>query len=134
MVPVLLIMCTALSPGTDEMPAVSHNALIQDLKSDDAHVRVNAIVSLGFLGDKAVPAIPRLIQALEDKDDQVKREASRALARIGPPAAAALADALSSDIESVRFGAASALVAIGKTHKSSSSLPMVRTSLAKEKS
>lgn len=79
----------------------------------DWGVRETAADSLGRIGDAAVPA---LITALEDADRDVRAQAARALARMGPKAEAAipaLIEALDDDDKFVRQGAARALGQIG---------------------
>lgn len=79
----------------------------------DWGVRETAADSLGRIGDAAVPA---LIAALEDADRDVRAQATRALARMGPKAEdaiPALIDALDDDDKEVRRGAARALGQIG---------------------
>ncbi|MHC4561608.1 MAG: HEAT repeat domain-containing protein [Planctomycetota bacterium] len=57
--------------------------LIAELDSTDRFAPRTAARDLGRLGGRAAPAIPRLIEALEDDDDQVRLWASSALAQIG---------------------------------------------------
>jgi len=45
---------------------------------------------LGKLGESAAPAVPSLIQLLDDRTEVVRREAISSLGKIGPPARDAL--------------------------------------------
>lgn len=79
----------------------------------DWGVRETAADSLGRIGDAAVP---ELVIALEDPDRDVRAQAARALARMGPQAEdaiPALIEALDDDDKEVRQGAARALGQIG---------------------
>ena len=53
-----------------------------------------SIVALGELGPDAAPAIPALIKALRDGDNDERLHAAAALARIGPASWPAVADAI----------------------------------------
>jgi HEAT repeat protein len=76
-------------------------------------VRETATDALARIGDAAVPA---LIDALHDPDQEVRAQAAQALARMGnraAPAVDALVEALNDPNEDVRRGAARALGQIG---------------------
>ncbi len=73
--------------------------LIEDLNSTDPVTRANAAVSLGDMGDNAIPAIPYLVNMLHDdvrlqwkegltpgEGTSPSGEAQEALAKIGEPA------------------------------------------------
>jgi HEAT repeat protein len=47
-------------------------------------------VALGKIGRDAKDAVPGLINALKDKEEDVRRDAAAALGRIGPDASAAV--------------------------------------------
>lgn len=56
-------------------------ALLQQLKSDDAEQRQKAIEECGKLGPYAKPAIPTLVKLLKDDESSVKYAAARALGK-----------------------------------------------------
>lgn len=88
--------------------------LLQDLKNDDTSKRVSAICSVAEIGPKAAPAVPALMDAVEDIDWVVRVAAITALGEIGPGACEAvpvLIGALSR--EDVCVSAAIALGRIG---------------------
>jgi len=77
----------------------------------DARFRKQLVEALGAVG---TPAVPLLIQALGDWDEDVCRAAAEALGAIGDPQAIpALIQALGDDWDAVRRAAAEALVKIG---------------------
>lgn len=79
----------------------------------DWGVRETAADALARIGDAAVPS---LVETLEDPDRDVRAQAARALARMGPraePAIPALIAALNDSDKEVRMGAARALGQIG---------------------
>ena len=115
----------ATSTGSSAKAARQGPKVVSPMRRDDATrvrvvrafrdwgVRETAADSLGRIGDAAVPA---LITALDDPDRDVRAQAARALARMGPQAEAAipaLIDALDDDNKEVRQGAARALGQIG---------------------
>jgi hypothetical protein len=62
---------------------------IKALKSDNAAVRKQVALALGDLGEKALPAVPALREALLDSDKEVQAAAAKALGQIvgaTPPA------------------------------------------------
>src|SRR6476646_9992793 len=65
-------------------------ALVQNLKSADTDIRVNALTELAKGGPASAPAVSELIPLIKDKDPLVRRLAVYALGQIGPRAAAAL--------------------------------------------
>jgi len=101
-------------PTADEIPELldgrtENRPSVEALRDGDARVRrlaVEAIWRLGNLDDVVVPA---LIQALEDPDASVRSWAVAALKRAQPSALPLLFDALSSESEQVRSGAAEAI-------------------------
>lgn len=115
----------ASSAGTSAKTSTPGPKVVSPIRRDEATrvrvvrafrdwgVRETAADSLGRLGDAAVPA---LITALEDADRDVRAQATRALARMGPKAEEAipaLIEALDDDDKEVRRGAARALGQIG---------------------
>lgn len=83
-----------------------HN-LISDLASYDDSTRKNARFSLVFVGKQAVP---RLVEALRDRNDLARWEATKALAEIGDSEAApALVKALEDEEFGIRWTAAEGL-------------------------
>ncbi len=84
--------------------------LIAALSLTDEPTRLKAAHSLIQLGALAVPP---LINALGDKNEQVWRLASAALVKIGAPSVNPLVDALKSDNEQIRLLSAAALHKIG---------------------
>jgi HEAT repeat protein len=93
--------------GKIGVPAVP--ALMEALKDEDWRVRQAAARALGEIGDPQ--ALPALIQAL--KDEYVREAVEEALGKIGVPAVPALIEALKDDDEDVRRAAAGALGEIG---------------------
>jgi HEAT repeat protein len=85
--------------------------LVNKLGSNDGFVREHARLSLIDLGKEAVPA---LIQALASRQQQVRWEAAKALAKIADPKSiSSLIKALQDEVFDVRWLAAEALIAIG---------------------
>jgi HEAT repeat protein len=88
------------SPGRGQAPAearykgkpAGHG--IKKLEDADATARREAVVALAALGPKAEAAVPALLKALTDSDEEVRPGAIRALGRIGPAAAKAALPAL----------------------------------------
>lgn len=68
-------------------PAVP--ALISQLKAEYYGTRVDAGITLGYLGPVATDAIPALTEALEDESDLVRTIAAHALVQIQRTSAAA---------------------------------------------
>lgn len=81
-------------------------ALVEALADEDDGVRSSAALSLGVFGVQAAAAVPALVKALGDPDDDVRSSAGIALEDIGPPARAALTEALSHPNSLVRTEAA----------------------------
>lgn len=71
-------------------PAQDFEQLGKDLSSGDRDVRREAAFQLRELGAKSLPALPALIGALRDDDEQVAARAITAIARIGPEAGEAI--------------------------------------------
>ena len=88
---------------------------MQQLQDPDAKARVGAASALARLGPKAAPAVPLLIEALNDQNKLVRTQSIAALGKIGPAAAAAvpvLTPLLRDDDWATRSLATSALLAI----------------------
>lgn len=81
---------------------------------DSPNIRATAAYLLGQMGTNAAPAVPDLIEALDDEDAYVRIRATRALSQIGEPAVTNLLAALTHRDELVRSNAAKALAAIRK--------------------
>ena len=79
-------------------PAVA--PLIEVLSSESPALRATAAEILGFVGGEA--AAPALVRLVRDKDLNVRGEARKALARIGPAAVKYLAEALKDAPEAER--------------------------------
>jgi len=101
------------TPRPVESPAVID--LMDMLRHEDASRRRIAVVALGDARSVGRDAIPELVEGLEDKDEAVRREAARALGKIGATAAVpSLVVALSDAPDDlVRASAAEALGRIG---------------------
>ncbi|CAE7247183.1 unnamed protein product [Symbiodinium pilosum] len=80
-------------------------------------LEIESATSLGQMGPAAAERLPQLIEALVDKDEDVRSFAAEALGRIGPSAAAAglpqLLQALEDQVEFVRSSAAESLGRMG---------------------
>ena len=101
------------TPGPVESPTVID--LIGMLRHEDASFRRTAVVALGEKRSVGRDAVPQLVEVLEDKDEAVRREAARALGKIGAAAAVpSLVVALNDAPDDlVRVSAAEALGRIG---------------------
>jgi len=89
----------------------SLEAFIADLSSHDDVVRIKARHSLVAMGKAAVPS---LIEALKQTDDQVRREAVRALSLIeDPEVAPVLVRTLEDEEFDIRWLAAEGLIELG---------------------
>ncbi len=88
--------------------------LVKVLKNDrDYTVRVVAAASLGEIGPAAKNAVPALVQALSEKDREMRKHAATALYMIGPAAVPGLVEALRDNNQEVGVWAATALGWIG---------------------
>jgi HEAT repeat protein len=105
----------------DEKMSNDVPALTKLLHDKDPQVRGRAVDRLGFLGKRAVPAMPDMIALLGDEEtaepylvapNRVGDFAQHALSRIGQPAVRPLMDALESPKENAREQAAAALAAM----------------------
>ena len=88
--------------------------LIKDLgNKKDPGARLQAIVGLADFGPHAAAAVPGLIDALQDKDEDLRLNAAIALGKIGKPAVEPLSKLLGSQDDDTRFYAVWALGWIG---------------------
>jgi HEAT repeat protein len=86
---------TAMSQNNAEKQPDRVETLIEELKSDDAKIRREAVVALGEVYDSR--AIKPLITALKDKRDYVRHAAQDALGNLGQPAVEPLIAALKNE-------------------------------------
>jgi HEAT repeat protein len=99
------------------LPLAALPSLLSLLTDTDRDVRLRAVTALGDLAGEVRRVLPALRAALgnagrDDGDDGVRAEAVRALLRAGPQPATevgALLDALTNEVDVVRFHAAIAL-------------------------
>jgi len=70
-----LLLCLMLAGGVEDH--------VQALRSDRAAERFAAAAALGALGADAKSALPALVAALSDSESAVRKEAGRALVRVG---------------------------------------------------
>ena len=107
------------APRAASAPPEIHVAvlpLVEDLANGDTHARIAATMALRELGPKALPALPLLIDALDDPLVPVRKGAAGALGGIGAeaaPAVPALREALGDPHRFVRSWVAMALFEIG---------------------
>jgi HEAT repeat protein len=71
-------------------PVIPMSQMIADLKSDAPYTRNGAAYELAHMGPKAAPAVPALIEALQDPAASVRYPVTIALREIGPAASAAV--------------------------------------------
>jgi HEAT repeat protein len=96
----------------NESDPVTIGALIADLGVKDGMVRERARQSLVAIGG---PAVAPLIEALADRNTQMRWEAAKALSQIADPASApALVSILEDEVFDVRWLAAEGLIALGR--------------------
>jgi len=95
--------------GKGSRPALL--ALLGAMGDDDEGVRRAAISALGRMGSSAPEAVPALVNTL--KDDSLREAAAESLVMIGLPAVPALLEAVQNGTSSVRWQAADALARIG---------------------
>ena len=100
-------------------PPVPLSQLIADLKAQAPYTRNGAAYELAHMGPKAAPAVPALIEALDDPAASVRYPVTVALREIGPAAKAAvpaLKKVMKDDInDEVADGAKRAIRAIDPT-------------------
>ncbi len=88
-------------------------AIGRALADEDVQIRGTAAVALGRVGDSARPAIPALLDALADDSEQVRGMVTDALRGLGPPAQAALGEALRGGDDARRGSVLDAIGAMG---------------------
>ncbi len=96
-------------------------AWMRQLQSGDARQRSRAAFALGALGPRAAPAVPLLASMMnEEKDPELRRQASLALSKIGSASITAIDEltaALSDEDAAVRMNAAVTLQRLGPEAK-----------------
>lgn len=101
---------SAFALGAIGPPAVP--ALSEVLSAPQPHIRLAAVLALGFMGDGAKPAVPALLPLLEDDDTEVRYAAALTLGTLGtgsPPVISALVECLAAEDIYMRFAAADLL-------------------------
>lgn len=94
------------SSGTSDI-----SDLIVQFENKDPAIRMHAREVLVQLDEKAVP---KLVEALRDKNDYVRWEAAKTLKEINSPKAAeALVELLHDEIQAISWAAAEALIMLG---------------------
>jgi len=73
---------TQHASGKDAQPGVLIPHLIARLADDHSYARMNAVMALQSFGEKAQVALPHLRPLVSDPDEQVRRLAATAVARI----------------------------------------------------
>lgn len=99
----LLAVCLCQPSAQENVPTITQ--LADDLQSGNTPERRNAAKALSELGPEAAKALPALIPALDDGDEQVWFHAVTAIARIGPQALPAVPALLEDLAESGRRSA-----------------------------
>jgi HEAT repeat protein len=134
-------LCQAM---VDEDMGVRHNAaealarigpvafpsLIEGMRHENKHVRIEAAYGLGLTGDDATEEICLVLaDALKDPDRDVRQFAAQSLGKIGPAAKLllpALIETLKDEDQLVRVHAANALSLIDPTH-SAEAIPVLNS-------
>jgi HEAT repeat protein len=111
-----VVLTTASLCVAEQKPATISN-LIQQLSSNDFHLRHAAARQLGNLGLAARDAVPSLGKALHDPFAEVRASAGKALGQIGAPAVGELVKSLKDRDSGVRIHAAQALGQAGPDDK-----------------
>jgi HEAT repeat protein len=108
---------------------VAYPALIERLKHEDKHVRVEAAYGLGVTGSDATDDVClALADALKDPDRDVRQFAAQSLGKIGPAAklaVPALIELLQDEDQFVRLHAANGLSLIDPAH-SAVAIPILK--------
>lgn len=117
MIAIAVVLAMAAAPVAAQERLHEGRALTQwvaDLGAADDAVRLRAAAALSAFGADALAPLAQV--TLSDPDPEVRLEAIKALARLGPvaqPAVPALAKAMQDRIAFVRRGAATAIGAVG---------------------
>ena len=93
--------------------------LIEDLKLPYVDDRRHAADALGHIGPEARLAVPALIRAFQDDDEEVRGSAAEALVKIGPVSVSALIEKLHDEQSHVRARSAYVLGRFGDAAKAS---------------
>lgn len=95
----LIALSIAILASCSSEPKIDIQAQLARFKTGDQVAREEALVEIAKAGPKAEPAMPVLVEALQDKDALIRRLALHALGEIGTKAKSALPaiNALSSD-------------------------------------
>lgn len=111
----LLIVLIAHEAGGVRMSDVLVQSHIEGLRSKDEAVRLTAARHLGSLGPRAVEAVPALVNAMEDADDEVALAVCEALKQIGKSGISHLLKFMrdTQEKEKFRWYAAEALADLG---------------------
>ena len=83
------------------------------LKNPDFCIRSGAAKALGWFGEKASPAIPNLVELLNDESENVRLHAAETLGKIGTPAIPELRKCLQGTNRQLQLSALSAVQAMG---------------------
>ncbi len=86
---------------------------IKALQDKDEKLRTSSALVLGEIGNAALPALPALVNALGDSNEQVRLYAATALTKLGNPALKALRKALRAEDKQVRQNVIKALAGFG---------------------
>jgi HEAT repeat protein len=127
---VTLLAFTALPVAVAEGMKV--DGLIRELKSGNLQQQIKAAEALKDLGPLAAPAVPALVEALNDKNPGLQHEALMTLERIGPAARGAVGDLIklleNKDKSRLHSGAIDALATIGRDAEKA--VPLLKRLLA----
>ncbi|TAG19562.1 MAG: HEAT repeat domain-containing protein [Oscillatoriales cyanobacterium] len=115
---------SAENPIASKASSQEINSLIKKLKSNDERELDTAISELGEIGE---PAIPALIEALQDENLQVRQSATEVLRQSGRPVIPALVKALTNSDVELRRRAAALLKKVSRSYWNSSELSKVKT-------
>lgn len=91
-----LLLAVLLGLSLTVLPGCGQSGSKADLNAElgklggDADTKVNALNEISQLGEKAAPAVPKIMELLKDPDPVVKRTAAFTLGSIGPKAKAAI--------------------------------------------
>lgn len=97
------------------------------LKNKEPNVRCEAVAALAALSPDPKVVVPKLLEVLDDKDDDVRWQVYRSLTKMGVAAVPPLCTALKDDDARIRSLAAKALARLDK--KSRPAIPMLQHAL-----